>query len=306
MIIQDSNQYAKTYTITTQTTSNASNFDVSIANEAEEYLKPFRLIGINLNGDYSSFSFADMLESKMQKTKLPSETELQSAKTFLKNQMKEMMESLYKENLEFIHKAITAEKNIFAQKGSKEDFELLKNQGGDKILNILKTFPVESCWAKDELQNGISKEDIEQIRIGLQHYIQSELASVGTEFFAFALNFEKLQLAEHTREQIMESLSLVHSYYHKSTSLNFEGTTIHYESGEIGQNALMGFLIVKINEIEKITHSTNIIASMQEIHQQTLFDIMENKEKLESKASMNHADSIMQTLLKESKESRGV
>ncbi|WP_416861987.1 hypothetical protein [Helicobacter ganmani] len=285
----------------------AEDRNLDIISQIESYHHSFHLMGINLNGDFSSFSFADMLEDKMQKAKLPSEVELRSAKAFLQRQMKEIVESLYKENLEFIQKAMVAEKNIFSQKGSQEDFELLKNQGGDKILNILKVFSAQSNFAKDELQNAIAKGDLEQIQTGLQHYIQSELEIVGTKFFAFALNFEGLQLQEETKTQIMESLSLVHSYYHKSTSLNFEGTTIHYESSGIGQNARVGFLIAKINGIEKPSFA-NILTQTQEFYYQTLFHTIDNKDNptKEPQAQVSTSDSIMQTLLKESKSGNGV
>ncbi|WP_416825097.1 hypothetical protein, partial [Helicobacter ganmani] len=83
----------------------AEDRNLDVISQIESYHHSFHLMGINLNGDFSSFSFADMLEDKMQKAKLPSEVELRSAKAFLQRQMKEIVESLYKENLEFIQKA---------------------------------------------------------------------------------------------------------------------------------------------------------------------------------------------------------
>ncbi|TLD79675.1 hypothetical protein LS70_009795 [Helicobacter sp. MIT 11-5569] len=271
-----------------------------------DYVSPIEKRGVVVDSA-NYFKFEDTLIQKSKEINPPTKSQMQDAKNFLKNTMDNIITTIYRDNKETIEDSIAIEKAI--ELGENREYP----KGGYELLNLLKSYPYVP---QNSLDNG-GKDLLEQVK----RYVDTELSAVGTTFFNIAQDYiPKEQLAE-----IQDKLAIVHSYYLNGDSIEIDNKKFSYNAI---RNDFNEFFVNEITNIENLVASNADYFLMQASYtaSQSFFDILEKRDKLEKenqelKAKQAYSaygisnttnsiqtdstsDSLMQALLKDSKENK--
>ncbi|MDE5603704.1 MAG: hypothetical protein K2I71_07310 [Helicobacter sp.] len=211
----------------------------------------------------------------------------QSAKAYIYKQMEEIALAVYEEEgkSDFFD-------TLIAEGALRSFLDWAEDSKENKLESSAREFVV-SLKTKDKEKIAKAQEDLEST-LGIVKLANGGLTSM-RYFFAVADS----KIPAENFQKIKDSLGIMGSYIKD----NYDISSIKTKNGLIIQSSVdKGIRTLSVTlPFDKVE---NLILSYQEKNHQTLLEMFEYKAKLSEDSSINSRDSLIQTLLKESKEAR--
>ncbi|MBX7491543.1 hypothetical protein [Helicobacter turcicus] len=246
---------------------------------------------IFLVSEPSTYVWKQEIATKSANIEIPTKNEYEQSLRFLEQQMDKIMAEVARENYDLIQLAKQIEKVEFAPKTAREYTQEEKDLMGDggtegysKLLYIMDAYSVREIRENPPTKTYTEKEAKD---MALNHSLPEEDYSV---FFSHIAD----KLSPQQRGEIIEAIAKVQSYEEENGAQIYN--VLLKKNQETGQWEYSSL-------INKSLNAESLIIRYSHLTFQSVLDILENKEKLESNST---SDSIMQTLLRESKDNKKI
>lgn len=236
----------------------------------------------------STRAFMQELEIREKQTAMPTQEEYKKAEEFLDRQMDKLMAEVARENYDLLPLAMKQKRG---ESLTQEEIDLIGERDLAAFLYTMNAYSEKDTRkGLRELRKGEYGFDDKNAQTMAVNYDSVKQDKNGVVFFSYIAH----RLSPTQRDEIAEAIAKVRVYEEAN---GFQIANVFFK-----RNAETGEIDFTFIDTHTNLQTESLILRHSNLAFESVLEMLENKERLET----NPTDSIMQTLLKESKEGKKV